>query len=351
MTTNFSHSPETLFGDPDGRVAQTINSMLWAAWADAVGFISELVDAKGLKRRTRGASFDQPLKWTRRVGGRGGVEAELPAGCWSDDTQLRMAVSRTIGHRGFDVEAFAKVELPVWPAYALGGGRASKAAAANLGRPDTLWYANNFDGWVNAGGNGAAMRIQPHVWAAADLEHGYQRDVVADAVTTHGHPRAVVGALFHAAALAYAIQHRRSPDAAACLQIADGIAPVIDIFDDDRYLSMWRARWEQAAGRMFLNEWLSTVAELIAALGAAGEASGYESLIDALQLRQEDQRGSGILTSVAAVVLAGHGESIRSSMLASAHAIGTDTDTIATMAGAIAGAARPDEHPPTSTLR
>lgn len=58
---------------------------------------------------------------------------DLPAGCYSDDTQLRLATSGSIlGDAHFDVETFAKVELTIWPSYALGGGRGTKAAAAVL---------------------------------------------------------------------------------------------------------------------------------------------------------------------------------------------------------------------------
>ena len=167
--------------------------MLWAAYGDALGFISELTDEKGLRRRTRGAPLDRLMAWTRRVGGRGGVSVELPAGCWSDDTQLRLAVSRSIGNHGFDVETFARIELPVWPSYALGGGRASKTAAKNLATHNTPWYANTFSDWHKAGGNGTAMRIQPHVWASSDLEEGYLLDVITDSICTHGHPRATSG--------------------------------------------------------------------------------------------------------------------------------------------------------------
>ena len=117
-----------------GRAARTRGSMLWAAYGDALGFISELVTQNGLERRTQGAPLDHLMDWDRRVGGKSGVNVMLPAGCWSDDTQLRMAVSRSIGSHGFDVETFARIELPVWPSYALGGGRASKAAAKNLGK-------------------------------------------------------------------------------------------------------------------------------------------------------------------------------------------------------------------------
>ena len=121
-----------------------------------------------------------------------------------------MAVSRSVNGHGFDVETFARIELPVWLSYALGAGRASKAAAKNLGKPRTLWYANTYSGWVNAGGNGAAMRIQPHVWASPNLDGDYMLDVIVDAVCTHGHPRALVGACFHAAGARALPQHRRS---------------------------------------------------------------------------------------------------------------------------------------------
>ena len=105
--------------------------------------------------------------------------ATLPAGCYSDDTQLRLATGRAIRPDSFDVEAFAKVELPVWLGYALGAGKSTSAAALNLSKPRTSWFANTFKGWTESGGNGAAMRIQPHVWAARSLEV-HAGEVVSD---------------------------------------------------------------------------------------------------------------------------------------------------------------------------
>ena len=226
MATRSSPEQSTLFGvldhGDDARLVRTRNSVLWAAYADALGFISELVTEMALTRRTKGAGLDHLMAWTRRVGGRGGVEVELPAGCWSDDTQLRMAVSRAIGCHGFDVEAFAHVEVPIWRSYALGGGRATKAAAANLSKPKSLWYANTFRGWTDAGGNGAAMRVQPHVWASADLDGGYILDVITDSVCTHGHPRAIVGACFHAETLAHCLRDGAVPGPSRWEEIAVG---------------------------------------------------------------------------------------------------------------------------------
>lgn len=346
-----------LFDAPrDERTSRTRASMLWAAYADALGFISELVDEKGLHRRTRGKPLEDLVGWRRRVGGRSGVDIDLPAGCWSDDTQLRMAVGRTIGPHGFDVEAFAQIELPVWPSYALGGGRASKAAAAALGKPDALWYANQFDGWERAGGNGAAMRIQPHVWASPKLDGDFLSAVIKDSVCTHGHPRAIVGACFHALALAHCLREGAVPDGDECVQMAEGLRAAIVLIDEHRSLGpTWRGLWEKASGRSLDEAWEETVDELQHALNAAAKCGAapdeaYDHICSSLGLDIAEQRGSGILTPVAAVLLAGVGPSTRRAVVVACNRLGTDTDTIASMVGALMGAANPSEMPPSLPL-
>ncbi len=331
----------------NNRAARTRGSMMWAAYGDALGFISELVDRKGLDQRTQGAPLDHLMNWKRRIGGKWGVDVLLPAGCWSDDTQLRMAVVRSISRHGFDVETFARIELPVWLSYALGGGRASKAAAKNLGKPRTLWYANTFPGWTNAGGNGAAMRIQPHVWASQDLRDDYMLGVITDSVCTHGHPRAIVGACFHAATLAHCLSTGTVPDSDACVDIAARVGDTLRLIEEHSILgSTWTGLWEQASGERFSNVWRQTVDELFAAIRAAtdcmeaadGIDTAYAGVVDRLGLRADEQQGSGILTTVAAVALASAAPKAHDGVVAAANAIGTDTDTIATMAGALLGA-------------
>ncbi|WP_416221504.1 ADP-ribosylglycohydrolase family protein [Rhodoferax sp.] len=109
---------------------------------------------------------------------------------------MRLSTSRAINGAGFfDVESFAKIELPVWLNYALGAGRGSKAAAANLALRDSSWSLNFFSSasvkYWDGGGNGAAMRIQPHVWQNHDApRHAFVSDVIRNSVCTHGHPRA-----------------------------------------------------------------------------------------------------------------------------------------------------------------
>lgn len=150
------NTPETIgssMQDPRAqRELKVVHSSLWAAYGDALGWISELTDEQGLTKRTRGASLRHPIAWQRKIGGRYGVKVNLPVGCYSDDTQLRLATSRALSRGWFDVELFSKIELPVWLSYKFGAGRATSRASGNLARRDTAWYANFFKGWRNSGG-------------------------------------------------------------------------------------------------------------------------------------------------------------------------------------------------------
>lgn len=340
-------------------------SLLWAAWADALGFITELADDGRVRERLRGRTLTQPLEWTRRVGGRFGVDVPLPAGCYSDDTQLRLATGRAISAKGFDVEAFARVELPVWPTYALGGGRASKAAAVNLAKRSTPWFGNFFDGWNNAGGNGVAMRIQPHVWSAenpAALD-GNLVDVVLNGVTTHGHPRALVGAVIHAIALGMTLEGGSVPSPAEWSGVLETAASVTDSLEKQpQFASYWKPAWERSSDSSFRSTWASTIGECEQMLEPASDfveavhthsdsetraaRSAYQHLVVKLDLANPHTRGSGTATTVAALALAAAFPTrpLDCALLA-ARMLGTDTDTIATMAAALAGASGACEEP------
>jgi len=344
------------------RRHSTRMSALWAAYGDAIGFISELTDEKGLRRRTKGQPLTQPMEWPRRVGGRTGVTVDLPAGCYSDDTQLRLATARAISEKGFDVEAFAKVELPVWLCYALGGGRATKAAANNLARPNTTWFANTFNGWLNAGGNGAAMRIQPHVWAASDPGDpgSYLPDVIRNGVCTHANVMALYGAVFHAVTLGTALRDHAVPQPDDVRAILDRSARAPEVFKGDAELAeFWLPLWERGAGREFSEAWreahTATVRACDVAARVAREAKehsgspdstyhieAYRTLLKELNLYDEQRRGAGTLTAVASLALGWIEPQPDKAMLIAANAVGSDTDTIATMAGAILGTAASD---------
>ena len=321
-------------------------SALWAAYGDALGWISELTDESGLLRRTGGEPLRHPIAWKRRIGGRDGVTVSLPAGCYSDDTQLRLATGRTVRQDSFDVEAFAKVELPLWLSYELGGGRGTKSAATNLSKPKVSWYANTFKGWTESGGNGAAMRIQPHVWAARapDNPENFLPDVIRNAVCTHSHPIGMMGAVLHALILAHTIASGRILDLDDTNAIIDIAASVPSLMQNDfEVWNFWRTAFEREAG-LFVEEWERAVASSKDALRIASAnqvhlkgAERYSAIVDNLMLRDQQNLGNGILTTIAALALTWCETRPEKALRIAANTIGTDTDTIATMAGAILG--------------
>ena len=336
------------------RGSQIRRSALWAAYGDALGWISELTNTEGLKKRTKGSPLSRPIEWTRRIGGLGGVTTLLPRGCYSDDSQLRLATSRAIRPDGFDVEAFAKVELPVWLSYALGGGKSTTAAATQLAKTKVPWYANTFKDWTRSGGNGAAMRIQPHVWAARtpDKPESFITDVVRNTICTHSHPHGLMGSVLHALVLAQTMTngHFPSPDVLSVLiDIAEKLPEMIE--HDMEVGRYWRANFEQNSGT-FDQAWKQVIDETRKSIHAVEKIPSnvtgvdrYAKIIEHLSLREPARRGSGMLTALAAVGLIWCEIRPEEALRIAVNAIGTDTDTIATMAGAILGILA-EEDPP-----
>lgn len=344
--------------------APTVRSALWAAWGDALGFPAELADERMLQRRLDGAPDGLPRSWSRRIGGRMGPTVELPAGCTSDDTQLRMAVGRCIRSSGrFDVEAFSKIELPIFLSYQLGAGRGTRAAAQSLGRRSTRWCSNFFETrsarYLDGGGNGAAMRIQPHVWAARDARpETYLVPLLRDVVCTHGHPRGILGAALHALALGTTLREGEVPEPDRWQGMVGYLPRVSELLHaDDVLAERWIPVWEQAAGRSIKPAVEQTVDELRLAVeramtaatrlraGARGEHV-YAELAHDLGGLSSATRGAGTVSAVLSLWLAwAYAAQPVDGLRVSAELLGSDTDTVATMAGALVGAVAREEPP------
>jgi len=328
-----------------------VNSALWAAAGDALGWISELTDDKGLRRRIGGSELREPVAWKRKIGGISGVQVPLPAGTYSDDTQLRLAVCRAIRSDGsFDVELFAKIELTVWPSYALGAGRGSKAAASNLTRRDVNWFSNFFvnDGrsYIEGGGNGAAMRIQPHVWHRGGGEdRAYLIDVIRDSVTTHGHMLGLCGAVFHADCLAYTMRQGEAPGPEEWMRFVDGLKGIEGVIREDFQLGrFWLSAWEQASKRTLSDAIGEVAAEIRRDIIKLREVSPNwtKSYADCITILDGygSRQGTGTNTALAAAFLAWAAQDspIEDVLRCAANTLGSDTDTIGTMVGALLGA-------------
>lgn len=334
-----------------------VGSALWAAYGDSLGFPTELISADDFRRRSRGLNkIERPIEWSKRIGGLFGPEVTFPAGAYSDDTELRLCSSRAIMAGGyFDVESFSKVELPVWLSYAQGAGRGSKAAASNLALRDSRWSQNFFKTsdvkYWECGGNGAAMRIQPHVWKLhAQSEPKFFGDVVRDAVCTHGHPRGIVGAAIHALFVHEAMRSGVVPHPDAWAEIGEFAAShaLQALLADEELALVWVPSWEQFAGRSLRTAWAQTTNEWVDAATSARSRctatskspdESYHVILNEQGGFLSAERGSGLKTPLFAAAAAWlfRQESPDAGLRAAANAFGSDTDSIGTMAGAIVG--------------
>lgn len=339
------------------------SSSVWAAYGDALGFMTELADEGRVAHRTGQSKITRTIPWRRKLGSKIGVFVDFPAGTYSDDTQLRLATSRAIRSDGsFDVAAFSKVELPAWLNYALGAGIATREAASSLARTSATWYSNFFENkrsnYVYAGGNGGAMRVQPHVWAAQDLDDISRilSDVIKNTICTHGHPRAIVGACFHALTLARALKVGRPLRVTELRDDLGELTKITSIMEGDSDLRLfWVGQWLDRLGSSLhtvINDTVREVSDDLTRLQEIGDLeidAAYDGALKSLGGYSADARGSGTKTAILAAYLASLCEHSgpEEAVILAANALGSDTDSIATMAGAILGACieAPLHHP------
>lgn len=348
-------------------------SMLWSAYGDALGFITEMrstnMSNEGILRRRTGsaARIIHLIPWVRRVGGEFGVNVRLKAGCYSDDTQLRLSTCRSIRGDGvFDVETFSKVEIPVWTSYALGAGRGTKTAAESLRRSDTQWNSNFFKSryadYLDSGGNGAAMRIQPHVWCAPEQRPNSLiiRDVIRNTITTHGHIRAIIGAAFHALCLRHALLKTSVPGPNELFLLLDQLSLIPKMIrSDEELLLHWLPHWEEETKQSIEEATKRTLEELrqdmivaqknLDNLRASGDTGkGYRQLVQQMRCLEKDSIGSAVKTALLAAYLScAFSDRPYEALVEAVNILGSDTDTISTMAGAILGAVAKADPPET----
>ena len=145
--------------------------------------------------------------WERRCSGRFYKHIEeIKEGEYSDDSQLLIATARSLQNGENWYSHFVKLELPTWLLYERGGGGATKRACKLWISGTPPWKSNKeteVNQYFQAGGNGVAMRILPHVFFSYNNKEELIQQVFKNGIATHGHPRAIVSAIFYACALRY----------------------------------------------------------------------------------------------------------------------------------------------------
>lgn len=129
-----------------------------------------------------------------------------PVGTVTDDTQLTMVVARClVDHDGrLDVDDLTRALLEWYP-QGRGMGRATRQACGRLASGVPWWQSG-----TPSGGNGAAMRVAPIGVVRRNDVDALRRDVALSAVPTHRDPIAIAGAVVHAFTVAW-LSHRVGP--------------------------------------------------------------------------------------------------------------------------------------------
>jgi ADP-ribosylglycohydrolase/catechol 2,3-dioxygenase-like lactoylglutathione lyase family enzyme len=329
-------------------------AVLAAAAGDALGWPQENRSARVGGRR----GVEPQLafhEWRRREGGSYAPHEELIApGTYSDDTQLILALGRSLLRGPAWWRHFTTVELPFWPMYQRGGGGATRRAASSWAKGKAPWLdAKTALDYFDAGGNGVAMRVLPHaIRHARDTDFGAAAaDILADGITTHGHPRALVGALAYGYVLWGVLRRSETLGYGQLIEEALGAKhewgrrPRVDHVD-----STWEQTITTSARESYDSVWNQTVDEMVDLLHVAHEGIDKGALaidreiLERLGSVSGSSRGAGTVTAAAAIFLASrYAARPTQGLLAAAFARGADTDTIASMVGAVLGAINGDE--------
>ncbi|WP_426763064.1 ADP-ribosylglycohydrolase family protein [Pseudarthrobacter sp. 1G09] len=338
---------------------RAVGMFLGAAAGDALGWPqedrSQIVGGNAARQVEPRASY---RSWARNGGTQFSRYLDpVDAGQYSDDTQLMLSVARS-SFAGPDwYEWFTRIELPQWPLYQRGGGGAVLRASRAWGEARPPWrIARASDegkvaSYFNAGANGVAMRIAPHVLAVYDANTDVLLSrVVKDGMATHGHPRALLGAAVHALTLRYALRQSSTLEYGELLHAIieerswrnPGI--LIDSLEHDWHDASQQLDTELSRrGPGYL--WEATADEMdsllqIAADGLSrGPMANDQQTLTELGCFDKRQSGSGTVAAVAAMYIAARTASRpMSGLLRAGFLKGADTDTLCSMTGSILGA-------------
>lgn len=323
---------------------------LGASAGDALGWPQE--QNSGSLVKVRSTVEPQFQAWVRRGGSTyNRYRDPVHAGGYSDDTQLLLAGARAVTNEDW-FGTLTRSELPLFLLYQRGAGGATLRSCRTWAKGKDPWTFKSdkemaeTKRYFQAGGNGVAMRIAPHVVSSINDESSSMIGrVVLDGTATHGHPRALVGAAAYATSLRILMEQQSSLDfgSLARLVLSEKAWQSPDVALND--LS---PRW-LAAAREFLGDpavsWMQTVQEMVGLLTTVSKVSDSGTLTSDLdnlaRLGTFDRQinGAGTVTTAGAIYLASrNAPRPMSGMLRAAFLPDADTDTLASMTGALLGA-------------
>jgi ADP-ribosylglycohydrolase/catechol 2,3-dioxygenase-like lactoylglutathione lyase family enzyme len=331
------------------KMSKVVGALLGAAYGDALGWPNERRDKTKVAKPLQ-ARLHEFRKWSRRSGGRFFPHEEIiKEGEYSDDTQLMLCICRSLSRGGVWWDYFTQVELPFWSAYERGGGGATKRAVDAWLDGVAPWSPNrksqDIKRYFDAGGNGVAMRILPHVLFLGEKDFPeIALNIFLDGVATHGHPRALLGALVYGFALWTAF---RKDSKLAYGELVEVLINKVDIWSTIPNFKSILPEWGRQAERNlqnYTNVWELTKIEIMKSLDicqselAKGALSFDDEVLKKLECFNTKISGAGTVAAMAALYLSSrHAADPISGVVKAAFALGSDTDTIASMTGGLLG--------------
>jgi ADP-ribosylglycohydrolase len=332
-------------------------SIKLSAIGDALGWITEFEkNQQSLKDKFGTERIENFYTWEKTVGGRFyGFIDTIKAGSYSDDTQLLLAVARSIKKDGnLDHNYFAKIELANWLDYARGGGRTVKTAADKISRKSANWFNNFYNFKVNgenydykqSGANGAAMRVLPIALANLGNTEKIKEEIFCNSIITHGHPRAILGAMLYGYAVNQIIVFR--PEnfnwENYITQIGLDFPKKFELsFINKMEIQEWLKEWNKSSNRTFESVYAETITEtqnqLRFVYQSIKQNISVQETLNKIGCFDPSTKGSGIATVVAGIYLATkfHDKPLEA-VIQSVNALGSDTDSIAAFTGGLVGA-------------
>jgi len=191
------------------------------------------------------------------------------------------------------------------------------------------------------------MRIAPHcvVGARSNDFDQTRDDLVLDGIATHGHPRALVGAAAYGFALWTALcQTETLPYGDLIRKTISEVPRWAKLPDEEGHPDLWRIVADEATEGGYESLWKQTVREMVSLLEVAeqglklGALSVEREFLERMGTFDRKVNGSGTISAASAIFLASrYAADPLNGIIEAAYAKGSDTDTIASMTGAILG--------------
>lgn len=316
-------------------------AMIATAIGDALGWPNE---QRSKNRETMPQATDDFVAWVHSSKNPRWHDEKILPGEYSDDTQLTLAVARSIIVGDWET-FFAEKELPFWLNYERGGGGALLKAAKSCEKGIPLWKSQYAHDYYCAGGDGAVMRILPHVIASAKTADTAKPmiDVIKDTLITHGHPRAILGATCYAYALEYLLKKENTLKYGELVTAVIEGANVWGAIPDSSIFEEWFHIARQNPEYDYLEEWDNVRACMVKQLKLIETSLKKGLLLDDTKVLAElgcfdKAKGAGDVAILAAIYITSkYANNPSLGIKIPAFSLGADTDTIASITGGLLG--------------